>query len=252
LSKANKKVIYDKTPIIEAIFEIYFPPVVWSKEIPLNLDKELKQIQYNFGTREEVNFHTFNIDLQAGASIKAEQKDALPRIRHWSADRKTMFQYGPDMIAVNALPEYQSIEDYLPLLKSVVDVVLPILGVKTITALGQRFINEITSTDEMAPEKIFAIYPKLPEHVRSKHSPFALQVETLRDDTKTVALNLEYRGNLADSHKYLLDIYLRSLRFSYKTTDDIIQWMNDQHGFVVETFEAALTKDGQKFCGKRQ
>ena len=242
---------YDNPPIIEAIFEVYFPVSNKWDAHKEKLYKSLRSLKFDFDKDETINLQRLSVNIQGGKPVSTQQSVPVPRVRCWNKDRSLMFQYGQDMLAVNVLPVYESIEIYLPLLKDVCDIVLSTLSVKSINNLGQRFINEIKATTAMTPEKIFAIYPRLPDQVRSKHPSFALQVETTRDTSKSVALNLEYRGDQAENHKYLLDIYLRSLMFSSAKTDDIIAWMVNEHSCVVDTFEAALTKEGQKFCGKR-
>lgn len=246
------KVFYKNPPIIEAVFEIFFPKSpVWNEDLKNLIHSSLKEnIVFPFGETEEVLFHSIDLNVQNNMPIQTKENDPVPRVRCWSKDRTMMFQFGPDMIAVNALPVYKSIEDYLPLLEKVTDEIFQRLEIKNILHIGQRFINEITTSAEMPPDKLFAIYPKLPEQVRSHHPPFALQVETLRDLNKTIALNLEYKGFQGDIHKYVLDIYLRSLNFSPNSSKDISKWMLDEHANAVHTFESALTPEGRIFCGK--
>lgn len=250
--KQRKKVHYKNPPIIEAVFEVFFPKSsAWSQTVKDQILSTLKkEVSFSFGKTEEILFHSIDLNVQNSGPIQTKENEPIPRVRCWSEDKTLMFQFGPDMIAVNALPVYKSIEDYLPLLEKVTDRIFNTLGVKTVSHVGQRFINEITPSAEMPPDKIFAIYPKLPEQVRSQHPPFALQVETLRDANKTIALNLEYKGAQGDGHKYVLDIYLRSLNFSPKSSKDITSWMLSEHDNAVHTFESALTPDGQLFCGK--
>lgn len=252
MAKSTTKVEYSKSPLIEAVFEVFFPPVDFTKAKTEKLNEKLKKIKFDFGILENIEIKRYNLDVPAEGPAKAQELGPIPRVRFWSKDKTIMFQYGADMVAVNALKPYKKMEDYLPILQQVLEIVFAEFGVQQTTVLGQRFINEITATGAMTPEKIFAIYPQLPEQVRSQHPAFALQVETLREEDKSVALNLEYRGHQAKNHKYLLDIYLRSLTFSTNSSNDIITWMRTEHPHALKTFEEALTKAGQKHCGRTE
>jgi uncharacterized protein (TIGR04255 family) len=157
-----------------------------------------------------------------------------------------MLQFGPDMVAINAFPRYSTIKDYLPELLNFFDIVVSQMQVDRVNWLGQRFINQIKTPENVAPSDLFEVYPNLPELVRSNHPPFALQVETAKDESKSIVLNLEYKGLEKSEHVYMLDIYMKSQRFSGVRRDDIIEWMTSSHSGALETFESSLTSAGKE------
>lgn len=239
------KVQYKNPPIIESVFEIFFSAKVpWSEELKNSL---LKAVPKKFhGKVENLNFHSIDLNVAAGQPITAKSSQPTPRVRCWTESKDRMLQFGPDMVAINAFPRYSTIEDYLPELLAFFEVVATQMKVERVNWLGQRFINQIKTPENVAPTDLFEVYPNLPELVRSNHPPFALQVETAKDANKSIVLNLEYKGLEKNEHVYMLDIYMKSQGFSAVRKDDIMKWMMSSHSGAIETFESSLTSAGKE------
>lgn len=245
MAKRASKVQYKNPPIIESVFEIFFSAkAAWSEELKSSL---MKAVPKKFhGKVENLNFHSIDLNVAAGQPITAKSSQPTPRVRCWTESGDRMLQFGPDMVAINAFPRYSTIEDYLPELLDFFEVAVSKMKVERVNWLGQRFINQIKTPENVPPADLFEVYPNLPELVRSNHPPFALQVETAKDSSKSIVLNLEYKGLEKNEHVYMLDIYMKSQGFSVARRNDIMEWMVSSHSGAIETFESSLTSAGKE------
>lgn len=240
---------YDKSPLVEAVFEVYAVPTAPAQAAPGGLEGKLRSAYA--GKREVLQALGVHVQLGPGPNVSQDLVRSPDRVRLWSDDGRRMVQFGADMCALNALPPYGHFEDYQPAFKQLFQAFADEVRPGQIAALGQRYINRIVLPRASEAATYFTVYPRLPEDVARTHPPFSMLVHAGNLSDGAVVLTLTYQGLHSEQPTYILDLYARSDTRRAADWDAVHAWHREAHEAIVRCFESALTPSCQLLLGRR-
>jgi uncharacterized protein (TIGR04255 family) len=249
-SAVSPSLIYPKSPLVEAIYEVQFRDGPgWSE---LSLKSFAAEMARRFsGKRDRVEPIGIHFQFGPDGKLSHEQKPPAPAItRLWSPDGGELFQFSHIMCAYNLLARYQTFEAHAGDIQALYGAFIAEAKPSGVQFVGQRYINRVNLPPGEQPAKYFELYPKLPQ--AAGHRPFALQVVAAVFEDGEVALNLVYQGEEEGNAAYYLDVYARSTRPLPPDAETLRMWHERAHPHVRGSFEAVLTTKSRELFGRSE
>jgi uncharacterized protein (TIGR04255 family) len=241
---------YQKSPLVEAIFEFYFDDCTWGAEEREALHRTLAA-SYPGGTEEVSLPPNVQVEVQP-ALTQVQVWNPSRRQRFWAQDRGRMVQFDHEMCALNALRPYTHYVDYLPAMTELLTSYARMARPSRVRFAGQRYINRIVISAGEDPADFFTVYPRL-----ARPSPeggvFALQVQTGLVPSGKVVLNLARQGSDEEGCPvFLLDLYARTFDCPPLRCEEpeLQKWQDVAHSEVEQAFELALTDRCRALLGR--
>ena len=241
-------ILYEKAPLVEAVFELFVEDPSWSASTVERLDRIFKG---DFPGVEEVR--NFNYEIRFTPDGPEHRPATQANIhRRWRADRQRLVQYSSQMCAFNALKPYTKFVDYLPTIQKLFRAYLAETKPGKVKYLGQRYINRITIPAGARPSDYFTFYPDL----KAQNIPgvFGMQLETSRLANGRVVMNLALQSQPGNPPEYVLDLYARTddLQPIAPQWAEIEAWNTAAHNAIETSFEGVLQPKAQEMLGRRE
>ena len=240
---------YRKTPLAEAVFELFGEPTAWTEDSGPAFEAAFKGT-YG-GKRSRLRGIGLHVQMGPGVSLQQGVREQPERIQMWNAESTRMIQFASNMCAFNVLPPYTHYVDYLAEIRRLAEAFVDRAKPASLASIGQRYINRILLPPGAPPEKYFEIYPALPERVRKRHPPFSMQVVAKELELGgQVVLTLTAQGDDADRPVYILDAYAQSAPGLEPAWAAILAWHDEAHAAIKECFELSITDESRELFGR--
>jgi len=231
---------YNKPPLTEAVFELFFESSNWSPAIPgiyySKVQKKypiISQSPGGFG----ISFGPKGLQLGAGNNDLTQFK---------STDGSSIIQLSNNLLTVNKLPEYGGWESYKLMILEALSTLKEVLKINKVNRVGLKTINKIdinVNTYENF-KKHFNVYPVLPKG--SNANSIQLNYETpVNDNSDILAISLatlnKEKGYEAPT---LFQLYFTKIKdVEMQETED---WIENAHKHLHKAFDESLTEECKK------
>jgi uncharacterized protein (TIGR04255 family) len=233
---------YAEPRIAEAVLAIgHRETPAWSAETYGRLASRFK----GFGAREE----RLAIDAplaRQGAAPAPPHPDAPYRVWRLNQEGHRAVQWGPGVVAFNALPPYGHFEDHLPSWSNLVEVFLAEERPVSLAWAEQRYVNEFTLARAERPGELFVFYPPLPDDRERRHALTRLDIDAAEFDGGTVEVSLIRTASDPEAVRYQLVVVAASRTGLDADLDEVMRWHNVSHHAINEAFERVITNETRK------
>ena len=166
---------YRRSPIVEALCELYFEGSEWDDTVP---GQFYDQIKAQFPIKRQREIQEAHVMLSTAGEASAGVKRLPPWMQFVASDESRFIQIGQDVLVVNQLRPYPHFEDWEPLIYSSLETYRALAKPKGIARLGLRYINRVVIPHtQILMEDYFTVYPQLPKAMGDMHGRFMIRVD---------------------------------------------------------------------------
>jgi len=240
---------YEKPPLVEALCEFRFlGDQAWDWTIPGIVYERIK-IDYPEKRQEGV----LEVPVrQTPDAMLVGMKTGISKMQFFKADKSALVQIGPDLLAVNAVPQgsdhpYPGWEKFKPEvlrhLKTYRDVASP----KSLARVGVRYINRVMvpTGEKFSLERYFRALPNIPAGLPQVLSTILINIEVPFEDPPGTLRFIFGSANTdePDVAHFLLDMEMYVAGDQVPTLDAVGDWLEKAHARVEAAFDASFTDE---------
>lgn len=244
---------YQNNKLTEVILEFGVPV---SSAVPLT-EQSLQALAGRLRARLNGQIERLEILSQVSLPIPPAGQPVVERqhrVRVWSADRRRLMQFGPELCAFNAMQPYTCFEDYLDDAHFLFEQYTEMRRPASVGFFGQRRINAFDLPASESPADYFSLYPTgVSQRAGPRHVPFQLHVAVATFPTGQVTVGMVYMGEATPGgqHRYLLDLYARSsepvaIRWDWQAA---LGWQEEARKVINDIFSQAITLRTKEMIG---
>lgn len=178
-----------------------------------------------------------------GNQREVNQQLREPSLRFWRDDEAGAIIVGPNRLALSVYQPYPSWLTWQPIIKQAFGVYVEVANPTGIQRIGLRYINQIEhSSDEFEPDEFFNFYPFVGDSLPQDLLTFSMNVLIpFNEDRDRLRLQLN-TGNRAINGRVptILDLDYFLDKPGIIPIRDALDWLEDAHSHVEETFEGCL------------
>jgi uncharacterized protein (TIGR04255 family) len=232
---------YRKSPVIEALCEVYFAESAWDDTVP---DSFYERIKHDFPKKTQREIQEAEIAFAPG-----ETKTGVRRLPPWtqfvSDEKHRMIQIARDLLVVNQLCPYPHFEEWEPEIYRTLEIYKKLAQPRKIVRLGLRYVNRVVIPEaSFAMKEYFTIYPQLPVGLGNTHGSFLVRAEVPQIEQRhTVLITFAVTPQPSQNEQvFMLDIY-DILQLDGSPEDiDFQKEIQQAHDNLVVAFEDSITE----------
>jgi len=230
---------YSHPPVVEAIIELQFEPALSLKEIE-NLRSKLSK---RYPTLIENRLVEVHIDEKGAATTRSVPQG----FKGTSADNCGVILSSPNSFASVRLAPYVGWEEVVTVARENYQVFRDVVGHRTTTRIGVRYVNRIDIPDEAAsklqPKDVFNVYTNVPEDIPKIPRNFFSRYEydVGQHEILVIIHTASADPVLLDSKAFTLDIDVVKNQKVPQKPDDIWSLIEEMRVIKNRAFESSVT-----------
>jgi len=243
---------YDNPPLIEALCEFRFlGEQAWDWTIPGILYEKIKA-DYPEKRQEGV----LEVPVRpTPEAVLVELKTGISKMQFFRADRSALVQVGPDLLAVNAVPQgtehlYPGWPAFKPEALKHLATYRAIANPRTLTRVGVRYINRVAvpTGEKFSLGRYFRVLPNLPAGLPQVLSTILINVEVPFDDLPGTLRFIfgSVSSEQPDVAHFLLDMEMYAAGEQVPDLDEVDGWLEKAHDRVEAAFDESFTEEAHR------
>ncbi len=240
--------IYNNSPIIEALVEIYFSQTRNDFSVWADFSNRVKNLYPNV---EELLIP--KAELQVSPSGESKQKISPEKLyRFYNKDKTQLIQANKDFVTINQLKIYSGYEKFRAEVKEGLRNYIDVTSPKSISRIGVRYINEIIIPKvSIELSEYFRFMPQIPDEITEEVSNVLLQIQFVpKNSNHQVTTSLRSGISLIEGQAvFLLDIYDILQIHNEIDIELILNSIDEAHENAELVFEGFITDKARKLFG---
>jgi uncharacterized protein (TIGR04255 family) len=240
---------YEKPPLVEALCEFRFSAdEAWDWTIP-GIVYERVKADYPEKRQESV----LEVPLPQGPDgAFAGVKTGISKMQFFSSDKSSLVQVGPDLLAVNAVPQgpahpYAGWERFKVEVLRHLAIYREIARPKSLTRVGVRYINRVVvpTGEKFSLERYFRVLPSLPTGLPQVISTILVNIEVPFEEPSGTLRFIFGSASADEAEKahFLLDMEMYLSGDQLPAIDAVGDWLDKAHACVEAAFDASFTEE---------
>jgi uncharacterized protein (TIGR04255 family) len=197
---------YPRSPLVEALCEIYFTGSRWDATTP---GLFYERVRGDYPQKSEMAMVGVEVQVTPGQA-ETRSLPVEPRMRFARDDGSRLLRLSRDLLVVNQLLPYTRYEEWREVVHTARGVYRQLAEPAGIDRLGVRYINRVNVPGSgIRMEDYFRVYPEVPQELGEAHGPFLLQLllhSVCRGHQLTLTLGLSLPQQPGTT-SVLLDLY---------------------------------------------
>jgi uncharacterized protein (TIGR04255 family) len=239
---------YDKSPIIEALIEVYFSQTkndftLWA-DLNDRLKKDYPEVKETIIPKAEIQVN------QNGESQQRISPEKL--YRFFQNNKSRLVQANKDFVSIHQLKPYAGYENFKTEAEKIIKSYVQVIGPKFVTRIGMRYINQIVLPEtNVELSRYFRYIPQIPKEVTEGINDVLLEIQfTPRNSNHQVMTSLRSgTSSMENQVVFLMDIYDILQLNNEINIDGILKSLDEAHNNIERVFEGFITNEARKLFG---
>jgi uncharacterized protein (TIGR04255 family) len=240
--------IYDNSPIIEALVEVYFSQTKNDFSVWADFSSRVKN---SYPDVEELL--VTKAELQVSPTGEGKQKISPEKLyRFYNKDKTQLIQANKDFVTFNQLKPYLGYEKFKTEVKEVLRNYIDATSPKSINRIGMRYINQIPIQGiNVELGSYLRFTPQIPDEVTDSVNDVLIQIQFIpRNSNHQVTTSLRSGiSSIEGQVVFLLDIYDILQINNEIDMELILSSIDEAHENTERVFEGFITDEARKLFG---